>query len=441
MKGKTAICIGIFAALVFAAAAVQICRICIDSSLRSRAQALYDSGSYGEAALIYERLGDGTAAADSRTLESQERYQQAVALLQQGDAAGAAQLFSSISQYRDASDFLIACSWQEALEAQDTDKLLKAHTVFAKLGNYSYCSQALEQIDSLLFRQARLKAESTDLSGALTILEKLGSYQGSDNLAQRCRQMQAWSCASEEQRLLVEERRYMPDKLDNVYVCEEAYIVVPEVLDSSTGFFLYFPGGRDEELSIDYLLYYMMNPSSNTLAVFMRRNGLEDMESKTAQAVEILDRAAAECGLFPRDVVAGGSSLGAYPAMHFAFYAWENHALRTGCVLSLDAGSDWLETWLLLSESQCRVTAELGTDFYLFESPWVGMNREGICRMVNTGNKVTMVGCYFDDHVRISLDAMGMGVVDWAVNDRSQPCNPDIYTFVTLHPGDEANWD
>ena len=108
---------------------------------------------------------------------------------------------------------------------------------------------------------------------------------------------------------------------------------------------------------------------------------------------------------------------------------------------SLDAGSDWMESWLLLGEEQCRALAELGTDFYLFESPWVGMNREGICRMVNAGDKVTMVGCYFDDHVRISLDAMGMGVVDWAVNDRSQPCNPDIYTFVTLHPGDEDKWD
>ena len=441
MKQKTAICIGIAAALIFIGAAVQICRICIDNSLRSRAQALSDSGEHGQAAIIYQRLGDDAAAADCFALDSQEKYSQAISLLQQGDTVGAAELFSSVSQYRDAADYLTACSWQEALAAQDTEKLLTAHSVFIKLGNHSYCTQALEQIDALLFRQAEELAEALDLSGALAIWEKLGTYEGSDILTRRCRQMEVWASASEEQRLLSQENRYMPDKLDNVYICEEAYIVVPEVLDGSTGFFIYFPGGRDEEMSIDYLLYYMMNPSPNTLAVFMRRNGLEDMEGKTSQAVDILDRAAAECGLFPADIVTAGSSLGAYPAMHFAFYAWENHVLRTDCVLSLDAGSDWMESWLLLTESQCRVTAELGTDFYLFESPWVGMNREGICRMVNTGNKVTMVGCYFDDHVRISLDAMGMGVVNWAVNDRSQPCNPDIYSFVTLHPGDEANWD
>ena len=441
MKHRTAVIICIVAALIFLGAAVQICRICIDSSLRSKARTLSESGEHGQAARIYERLGDAAAAADSLALESEETYQQATGLLQHGDPAGAAELFSSISQYRDSSDFLIACAWQDAITQQDTEKLLTAHSVFLKLGSHSYCTQALEQIDSLLFRQAEDKAQALDLSGALTIWEKLGSYKGSNILAQRCNQIIDWASTPEEQRLLRDENRYLPDKLENVYICDAAYIVVPEVLDSSTGFFLYFPGGRDEEMSVDYLLYYMMNPSPNTLAVFMRRNGLEDMEAKTGQAVEILDRAAAECGLYPHDIVTAGSSLGAYPAMHSAYYAWENHALRTDCVLSLDAGSDWMESWLLLSESQCYVTAELGTDFYLFESPWVGMNREGICRMVNTGNNVTMVGCYFDDHVRISLDAMGMGVVDWAVNDRSQPCNPDIYTFVTLHPGDEDKWD
>ena len=60
--------------------------------------------------------------------------------------------------------------------------------------------------------------------------------------------------------------------------------------------------------------------------------------------------------------------------------------------------------------------------------------REGIRLMGNTGNKVTMVGCTFDDHVRISLDAMGMGVVDWAVGDRALPCNPEIYSFTRLVP-------
>ena len=440
MKRRTAKIIGVFAALVFLAATVQVCRICIEGAMYSRAQALAESGQYGKAALIFSRLGEDAAAADCATLESEDIYRQAIELLQEGDSQAALQLFSSIPQYRDTQSYIAACSWQDALASGDTGALIQAHSAFLRLGSHPYCLDSLEQIDSQLYKQAEELAFGFELEAALDIWEKLGSYRNSQLLAQRCSQMLSWA-AEPQQRLLSDDKRYFREKLENVYVCDSAYIVVPEVLDSSTGFFIYFPGGRDEEMSVDYLLYYMMNPSPNTLAVFMRRNGLDSMEEKTAQAVEILDRAGAECGLFPHDIVTAGSSLGAYPAMHSVVYAWENHALRTDCVLSLDAGSDWMESQLLLSRSQCLVTAELGTEFYLFESPWVGMNREGICRMVNTGNKVTMVGCYFDDHVRISLDAMGMGVVDWAVHDRSQPCNQDIYTFVTLHPGDEDKWE
>lgn len=441
MKRKSAIFIGIIAALIFIGAVVQICRICIGDSLRSKAQALEKAGEHEQARLIYERLGDDRAAADCAALQSEETYQAGIGLLQSGDCDGARQLFASIPDYRDSRNFLIACSWQEALAMEDTEKLLLSHTVFQKLGQHSYCLYTLEQIDSALFQKAETLAAVFDMGGAHRIWEQLGTYQGSDLLSLRSKRAEEFASAADDKKLLREENRYLKDKLDNVYVCDSAYIVVPENCGSNTKFFIYYPGGRDEEMSVDYLLYYMMNPSPNTLAVFMRRNGLEDMAGKTAQAVEILDRAAAECGVFPQDIVTAGSSLGAYPAMHSAYYAYVDWGLRTDCVLSLDAGSDWMESGLLLTEEQCIKTAEIGTDFYLFESPWVGMNREGICRMVNTGNKVTMVGCYFDDHVRISLDAMGMGVVDWAANDRSQPCNPDIYTFVTLHPGDEDNWD
>ena len=76
MKEKAAICIGIIAALVFAVSVVQICRICIEGGLRSRAQSLAVSGRYGEAAEIYERLGDDSAAADSHQRRKKQRSRQ-----------------------------------------------------------------------------------------------------------------------------------------------------------------------------------------------------------------------------------------------------------------------------------------------------------------------------------------------------------------------------
>lgn len=434
MKRRTAIWIGLIAALVLVGAVAQIFRICRTEMLRQQAESLVEAGAYAHARQVYIGLGDVEAAARCDEMQTEEVYRESIGLLQNGHFDGARQRLSSISSYKDTALLLAACNWQEALNSRDTDRLMDTHRGFRALGQQPGCQEAQAQVCALLFAQAEELAAQFKLEEACAIWEELGAYESSALLLQRGQRVLDWAAAPEEQRLLVPANRYFSEKLKNVYVCDQAYIVVPEKCSSETRFFLYFPGGRDEEMSVDYLLYYMMNPSPNTLAVFLRKNGLDHMQDKTCQAIDLMDKAAAECGLFVRDLVSAGSSLGAYPAMHSVVYAYEDFGIRTDCVLSLDAGSDWLETPLLLDENQCRKTAEIGTAFYLFESPWVGMNREGIRLMVNTGNQVTLVGCSFDDHVRISLDAMGMGVVDWAVGDRTQPCNPEIYSFTRLEP-------
>ena len=86
----------------------------------------------------------------------------------------------------------------------------------------------------------------------------------------------------------------------------------------------------------------------------------------------------------------------------------------------------------MLSRSQCRTLAAAGTEFYLFESPWVGTDRPAIYTMVESGMNVVLVGCQYDEHVRITMDAMGMGILHWAVGDRTKDCGLDIYTFNKL---------
>ena len=434
MKRRTAIWIGIIAALVLLGALAQICRICRAELHRRQAEALVEAGAYAHARKLYDGIGDAEGGAHCNAMQAEEVYQEGKQLLMAGDCEGARQLLASLGSYKDTAALLAACGWQEALAYEDTEALLEAYRGFRALGQNSACQDIIKQISERLFTQAEELAAAFKLEEACTIWEELGSYEGSVLLLRRGQRALDWAAAPEEQRLLKSANRYLSKSLENVYVCEEAYFVIPEECGSETRFFIYYPGGRDEEMSVDYLLYYMMNPSPNTLAVFMRKNGLDHMRDKSCQAIDLLDQAAAECGVFAREIVVAGSSLGAYPAMHSVVYAYEEYGIRTDCVLSLDAGSDWLEAELLLDESECRKAEKIGTEFDLFESPWVGMNREGIRLMVNTGNKVTMVGCTFDDHVRISLDAMGMGVVDWAVGDRAQPCNPEIYSFTRLKP-------
>lgn len=434
MKRRTAIWIGIIAGLVLLGAVTQIFRICRAEMLREQAEAMAVAGEYAGAMALYDRIGDKERAASCEDLRQEGIYQEGIAFFLAGDYDGARQLFSALGSYKEAPALTAACGWQEALALEDWGKLIDAHRGFQTLAVYPDCREIQEQISGRLYRRAEEQAARFRLEEACEIWEELGSYEDSALLLRRGQRALVWASAPEEQRLLTEENRYLSQRLENVYILEQAYLVVPENWGEETQFFIYYPGGRDEEMSLDYLLYYMMNPSPNTLAVFLRQNGLTHMRDKTCQAIDLLEQAAAEGGVFVRELVAAGSSLGAYPAMHSAVYAYEEYGIRTDCVLSLDAGSDWLEESLLLTEEECRKTAQLGTAFYLFESPWVGMNRDGIRLMVNTGNQVTMVGCTFDDHVRISLDAMGMGVVDWAVGDRAQPCNSEIYSFTRLEP-------
>ena len=127
-----------------------------------------------------------------------------------------------------------------------------------------------------------------------------------------------------------------------------------------------------------------------------------------------------------------GSSLGAYPAMQGAAIAQDETGIPVSCLLSLDAGDDWNSPYVLNS-GQCSRLAALGTPFYLLESPWVGTDRAAIYRMVARGMDVILVGCENDQHERITYDAMGMGLIHWALGDRAEPCPLDIYTFNKLY--------
>ena len=436
MNKRKAIIIALAAAIVLTLSGVQIYRLV----KRAQAEQMIERGDYEGARAVFERYGSENDTARCDALMLERTYQEALRLLETGDYASAEQIFEQISDYKDAKDRLSDCDWLRANALTEQGLLSEAREVYLSLGDYPGCSQAIDEVNELMYARALELASDFEMQAASELWRELGTYRDSPLLLERARRIIDWSARTGADRLTDASKKYtlngkyMGNEKADIYVNDKCYIVVPKNCCADTTFFLYYPGGRNEELFIDYFLYYMMNPSDNTIAVFLRKNGLDDMEKTCNEGIELLERAAAENGVFVREIVQGGSSLGAYPAMHGVIYAYENYCIETSCVLSLDAGSDWLEVPLLLTEEQCAKTAALGVEFYLFESPWVGMNRDGIIRMVNAGNFVTMVGCTFDDHTRITLDAMGMGVVKWATGDRSKPINPEIYTFTRLEP-------
>lgn len=424
----------IAAALLLAAAAAVGIFEHFRRDYRSSAYELLAAGDYSGAMTQFEKAGDGDNAELCRSLIREQSYTDARRAQQAGDYETARRMFTELGDYKDAHNLELACRSLEARQLMEDGELLNALELFESLDGYPGADAGLDSAREKLYQKALDCACRANYEQARGLWQRLEDYSDSRVLEWRCERVLEWSRDSSAERLLTEENRFENMLVKEVYTCDAGYVVLPEQCNEDTRFFIYFPGGRDAQISVDFLYYYIMNPAPNTIALFLYTNGLDYMEEKTKLAVDTLDRVAAECGVFAHDVMLCGSSLGAYPAMHAAIYCKEDFGITAPCVLSLDAGSDWQELSYTLDKEECLKTARLGTQFYLFESPFVGMNRSPIKEMVLTGNDVTIVGCVYDQHERISFDALGMGIIDWALGDRSEPYVSDIYSFNRLTP-------
>ena len=398
-----------------------------------RADRLFAEGDYASARFFYEKAHNqsGVERCDASAMEA--RYLNARRLLQVGSVDEAREALLALGDYRDAENLLLACDYTEAGQLAEQGEYERAREMYLALGDYPGCAQRLEELRQPLYEQSLTLLDSFQWEEACRLLRMLDDYADCPRLLQRTQALLDWLNDPEQEPVLEESKNFRSSYVDYAYVNELGYLVAPREFDGEAKFFIYYPGGRNEPLNIDFFSYYLMNPAPNTVALFLYRNGLSAMEEKNTAAIQLLERAAAERGLFIHEIMAVGSSLGAYPAMFSALYSWRDFGIRVSCVLSLDAGSDWLESELLLNREQCRAIAEEGTQFYLFESPWVGVDREGIRRMVEEGIDTILVGCTFDDHMQITFDAMGLGVIHWALGDRTEPCPLDIYQFRKLY--------
>ena len=396
------------------------------------AERLFEAGAYAEARELYLRLGDEACADLCTERMKYARYQEAKQLLEEGDYRQAEAILTELDPYEDSSELLKECAFLRAGELAAGGQPERAREVYITLGNYPGVREAQAELIPALYDRALVLAQEGDLKQATTLWWVCNDYKDSAKLLKRADKALMQQADKNRVKLNDLSRRFGNPFYLETYQTNEAYIVFPEKADADTRFFLYFPGGRDTELYTEFLYYYLANPAPNTLAVFLRRNDLPDMEGCCRKGLRILDEAAADCGVFPTTVLAAGSSLGAYPALQSPRIAKRDFCIDVECVLSLDAGNEWSEEALVPTTAQCRELAELQTRLYLFQPTWVDTSYEPIARMVNEGCWVMLAGCLHDEHEQISYDALGMGIIDWALTDRSRPCPGGIYSFRRL---------
>ena len=399
------------------------------------ADRLFEEGCYLGARAYYLRVGQSGKADVCLEYDLERQYLNGRRSLEAGAYDKAREQLGRIRGYKDAENLLLSCDYLETSQTMADGDLERAWDEFTAMGDYPGVDEKLAELSPLLYDEAWELALDGEYTHASAIWTRLGGYRDCRMLLERAERMTEW-LTSDSPRLTVAANRFSSSDNALVYRCDLAYLVTPLAPDRDTKFFLYYPGGRDEELYVDYFLTYLENPEPNTICVFLRRNGVDDIEAKNSAGIKLMERVAAECGVFVHDPVVAGSSLGAYPALYSAIYNLLDFGLKTRCVLCLDAGNDWEEPDLMLDVNQCYELAATGAALYLFDNPWVGISRSAIRTMVDAGCPVTMVDCYFDGHERITFDAMGMGVLHWALGDRSEPYQSEIYTFRRLHPGD-----
>ena len=423
-----------FAAVAALAALFLACRAIGTFLLRRQeSDRLFREGHYTEAKALYLQTGNEKMAALCDDYALEQRYLNGRRNLQSGDYERARELLLEIRTYKDAENLLLACDYTEAGALWAEGELEKAREIYLDLGDYPGAVACIRKLNEALYDYSMELAGAFELEHAVKIWTDLGDWRDCAMWRNLGQMALDWLDRDEGEYLTAPAKRFQSSALDGVYVSDTAYLYVPEQTDADTRFLLYYPGGYNEELYIDYFHYFLMNPPPNTIAVFLRKNGINrDVRAKNREGIEQLLRAGAECGVLLKAPTVVGSSLGAYPALYSGLYTWKASGLKVPAIAALDAGNNWDQPEQMMDLPELRELGEIHPDLYLFDNPGQGMELPEIRAMVNAGNRVCMVDCTYDEHNRMTLDAMGMGVLHWLVGDRTEPCTMEIYNFRRL---------
>ncbi len=102
-----------------------------NSSDYKNAQTLYQSGDYAAACQLFEALSEGDEPyKDSEDMVSACRYQQALALENDGSYSDAITAYTALGSYEDCKDRIKACKYSLALALEEAGEYEKAAEAF-----------------------------------------------------------------------------------------------------------------------------------------------------------------------------------------------------------------------------------------------------------------------------------------------------------------------
>ena len=178
-RKKTLTIVAVVVVMVACAIAWCIPNVIITNSKYQQALALRENGQYDEAIAVFAELGDYSDAAAQNT---ETKYQQAVSLREAGEYESAIAAFVSLNSYRDAEiqiEEMKQEKYQQAVTLRENGQYDDAIAVFKALGNYS---DSKTQITETKYQQANNLNAAARYDEAYAIYVTLTGYKDVDKL-------------------------------------------------------------------------------------------------------------------------------------------------------------------------------------------------------------------------------------------------------------------
>ena len=172
-RKKTLTIAAVVVVMIACAIAWCIPNVIIPNNKYQQALALREEGQYDDAIAAFAELGD---YGDTKTQIAETWYQKALLSRENGMYEYAYTIFSSLGDYSDAAQQLSETRYQQATNLRAFGKYDEAIAVFASLNGYRDAETQIEEMKQEKYQQAVTLRENGQYDDAIAVFKALGNY-------------------------------------------------------------------------------------------------------------------------------------------------------------------------------------------------------------------------------------------------------------------------
>lgn len=187
-RKKTLTIVAVVVVMIACAIAWCIPNVIIPNNKYQQAVALREEGQYDDAIAAFAELGD---YGDTKTQIAETWYQKALLSRENGMYEYAYTIFSSLGDYSDAAQQLSETKYQQAVSLREAGEYESAIAVFASLNDYRDAETQIEEMKQEKYQQAVTLRENGQYDDAIAVFKALGNYSDAKTQIEETKYQQA----------------------------------------------------------------------------------------------------------------------------------------------------------------------------------------------------------------------------------------------------------